>query len=137
MPETDRSAAGAEQARRVCGFAFPKSARILTQADFDRVFAQKHEIAGRYLVARAGFGDEMSRRFGMKVTKKTFHLSTDRNRAKRLLRESFRLLRPDFSSKPWDLVVIARHRILDVGQPAVQRELAWACRKLGIMDGGK
>jgi ribonuclease P protein component, eubacterial len=133
MPIESRTAADASNARSARRFLFPKAARILKQDDFERVFAQNHEIAGKYLVARAGFGDGTARRLGLKVTKKTFHLSVERNRAKRLLRESFRLVRPSLSGEDWDLVVIARRRILGVKQQAVQSELEWACRKLGIL----
>ena len=84
------------------------------------------------MVVWAGADGATARRLGMKVTKKTFRLATERNRAKRLLRESFRLLRPTLAATPWDLVVIARRKILDAKEPEVRKEMAWACRKLGL-----
>lgn len=81
-------------------------------------------------------GDGCGRRLGVVVTKKTFRDATDRNRAKRLIRESFRLLQEGFSGEPWDMVVLARRRILSMKQPDVQRELHCICRKLGIYGVG-
>jgi len=79
-----------------------------------------------------GDGAPPARRLGMKVTKKTFRLATERNRAKRLLRESFRLLLPQLAAEPWDLVLVPRRGILDVKEPDVRGELSWACGKLGL-----
>ena len=68
----------------------------------------------------------------MKVTKKTFRLAVERNRAKRLVRESFRLLLPQLADEPWDLVVVPRRGVLDVKEPDLRREMSWACGKLGL-----
>jgi len=118
---------------------------LRTQTEFDRVFAQNRTVKGRLMSAWAADGDgdanavpppppasQATRRLGMKVTKKTFRLATERNRAKRLVRESFRLLLPKLSDLAWDLVVVPRRGILDVKEPDVRREMSWACRKLGL-----
>ena len=67
-------------------------------------------------------------RYGLIVTKKTFKHATDRNRAKRLLRDwiafNEKLLRPE-----WDYVFIARNAILDTdrttGREAMRKALAY------------
>ena len=105
---------------------------LRTQADFDRVFEQGRNVAGKRIVAWVGSGEWAARRLGMKVTKKTFRLATERNRAKRLIRESFRLLRPSLAETPWDLVVIARRNILAAKEPEVRKEMAWALKKLKV-----
>ncbi|MCL1909498.1 MAG: ribonuclease P protein component [Kiritimatiellaeota bacterium] len=112
---------------------------LRTQADFERVFAENRNIKGRLVSAWAGAGVcdtaiTSERRLGMKVTKKTFRLATERNRAKRLIRESFRLLLPSLPPPPWDLIVIPRRAILAVKEPDVRRELSWACRKLRLNE---
>jgi len=123
---------------------------LRTQADFDRVFAQNRNVKGRLISAWAACGDgdtdavpaappppasQATRRLGMKVTKKTFRLATERNRAKRLVRESFRLLLPKLKPQAWDLIVVPRRAILDVKEPDLRKEMSWACWKLGLKSG--
>ena len=68
-------------------------------------------------------------RLGVIASKRTFRRAVDRNRAKRLLREAYRLNRRRFSNK-YDLVVVARRRILDVARKEVEREMC----KLAFMN---
>ena len=64
----------------------------LPGARYKRVFDRGHSIRGRLLVAwRLGTPDA-DRQAGVVVSKKSFHDAVDRNRAKRLMREAFRLL---------------------------------------------
>ena len=93
-------------------------------------------MAGKALVVWVARGDGSCRRLGVVVTKKTFRDATDRNRAKRLIRESLRLLQNGFSEEPLDIVVMARRRIISMKRPDVQREMQWICRKLGVYEGG-
>ena len=69
------------------------------------------------------------------VSKKTFHDAVDRNRAKRLMREAFRHLRPSFAGGPWDLVLVAKRRILEAKEPEVRADLAKVCRAAGLLPG--
>jgi ribonuclease P protein component len=75
---------------------------------------------------------DCERRMGVIATKRTFKNAVDRNRAKRLIRESFRLLQDKFSKEPWDMVILARRRILSMKQQDVQREMRSICRRHGI-----
>ena len=113
--------------------AFPSSRRLIAHALFERVFAEGREAPGRYLVVWVSRAPESGRRLGVVATKRTFHDAVDRNRAKRLIRESFRRLQHDFTDEPWDLVVLARRRILEVMQPQVQEDLAKLCARQGIL----
>ncbi len=128
--------AGERRAAPRRSFAFPRARRLPSHSLFQKVFAGGGEIAGKALVVWVARGDGCGRRLGVVVTKKTFRDATDRNRAKRLIRESFRLLQEGFSGEPWDMVVLARRRILSMKQPDVQRELHCICRKLGIYGVG-
>lgn len=75
-------------------------------------------------VKKAKFPDDA--RYGMIVTKKTFKHATDRNRAKRLLRDwiafNERIMRPE-----WDYVFIIRRAIIDAdrtsGRVAMKKAL--------------
>jgi len=64
----------------------------LPGAKYKRIFDRGRSIKGRLLVAwhlEASDADQMA---GVVVSRKTFHDAVDRNRAKRLMREAYRLL---------------------------------------------
>ena len=64
----------------------------LPGAKYSRVFDRGRSVKGRLLVAWRLSSPDADRQAGVVVSKKSFHDAVDRNRAKRLLRESFRLL---------------------------------------------
>ena len=64
----------------------------LPGAKYKRVFDRGRSIKGRLLVAWRLSSPDADRQAGVVVSKKSFHDAVDRNRAKRLMREAFRLL---------------------------------------------
>lgn len=86
---------------------FPKSARLLTPREFDRVFARRCAMSDDRIVLHAalGIGDEP--RLGLVVSRKVGN-AVARNRWKRMLREAFRLTRDELANL--DFVVIPRGR---------------------------
>ena len=64
----------------------------LPGARYKRVFDRGRSIRGRLLVAWHLESPDADRRAGVVVSKKSIHDAVDRNRAKRLMREAFRLL---------------------------------------------
>ena len=63
----------------------------LPGAKYKRIFDRGRSVKGRLLVAWYLTTSDADRQAGVVVSKKTFHDACDRNRAKRLLREAFRL----------------------------------------------
>ena len=59
---------------------------------YKTVFDRGRSVKGRLLAAWYLSAEDADRKAGVVVSKKSFHDAVDRNRAKRLLRESYRLL---------------------------------------------
>lgn len=109
------------------GAHFSRSERLRLSRDFQAVFAGKRSFAGRLMVVWIGQPGEKLR-LGVIASKRTFRRAVDRNRAKRLLREAFRLSRHEIREKR-DLVIVARKRILGAKCADVQSELLYLLNK--------
>jgi ribonuclease P protein component len=84
---------------------FPKSARLLKPAEFDRVFARRCTASDANIVLHAALGITAEPRLGLVVSRKCGNAVT-RNRWKRGLREAFRLVRGELAV--YDFVVVPR-----------------------------
>jgi len=100
----------------------------LDSSKYKGIFAEKRSVYGRTLVLWVTRGADAGRRAGVVVSKRTFRRAVDRNRAKRLMREAFRLLRhrlvPDV-----DVILIARAGIAGRACRDVMADLEAACRR--------
>ena len=97
-------------------FDFPKEARLAKRAEFLRVYEQGKRIEGRYMTVFLLPNKRDLQRVGITATKKAIGKAHDRNRAKRLLREAFRLSRAELDGVgiKYDWVLNARRSILNV-----------------------
>ena len=87
--------------------AFPKAQRLLTSDDFQSVFADAPVRAShKYFLILARPNQKDAARLGLIIAKKHIRLATERNRMKRLIRETFRHQAATFA--PIDVIVLAR-----------------------------
>src|SRR5574344_3054220 len=92
---------------------FPRSVRILTTEEYDKVFKNPVRASepGVLILARKNESQTGSR-LGLVIPKKVLKRAVWRNRVKRIARETFRL--NQHSLQNLDLVVLARPKIEDI-----------------------
>lgn len=71
-------------------FSFKKTQRLLKKSDYDHVFAQAKKIVTTDFILLSRKNNLGYARLGLALSKKMIAKAHDRNRIKRLLRESFR-----------------------------------------------
>lgn len=109
---------------------FNRELRIVTASQFDRVFQRSQRFSTRCFRVVYSNNDCGHPRLGMIVAKKNIAKATERNKFKRLTRESFRLVRHELCAV--DVVVLANKVATKVSN-----EELWAClrtlwRKLAL-----
>jgi len=82
----------------------PRSARLLKGTEFKTVFDQRRVIANDLF--RIHYADSAEPRLGMAISKRVSPRAVARNRIRRQIRESFRLIRPRLV--PMNFVVLAK-----------------------------
>jgi ribonuclease P protein component len=115
------------------GLQFERARRLQARAEFDRVFRKGTRVDGRLFVMIGLLNDQPHHRLGLAVSRKVGD-ATQRNRARRLLRESFRRLEPA-DGKSFDLVIVARGDIVGRKQAEVEREFRDRIRRLDARSG--
>lgn len=107
--------------------------RLRTKADFDRVFRRGRRLDGRLFQLVVAPNTVGWHRLGLAVSRRLGG-AVQRNRARRLLRESFRQW--DGAQHPsLDIVVVPREAMAGRGLPEVRRE--WNERLAKAFRGGK
>ncbi len=70
---------------------FPKGKRLLTRLDYSRVFSKSKRIQNKAFTVLIHYNKEIeTSRLGLLVSKKVHKTAVQRNRIKRLIRETFR-----------------------------------------------
>lgn len=111
---------------------FGRAARIKQGRDFARVKQQGDRIATGCLIANwQSSPTQADSRLGV-ITARRLGNAVVRNRARRLLRETFRLHQHDLVT-PVDLVLVARPSIVGKGFAAVARDFLTTLRKAGLL----
>jgi len=106
--------------------------RILESRMFRETFDDGVSFAGKLLVMWLRYADDASLRLGVVASKKVFRRSVDRVRARRLLREAYRLNRYRLKDGV-DVVLIARRRIGVARMQEVEKEILQLAGEAGIL----
>ncbi|MDH5425363.1 MAG: ribonuclease P protein component [Gammaproteobacteria bacterium] len=85
---------------------FPKCAKLLKPAEFKQVFNAAKRAGDRHLTIFYHANERNQPRLGLAISKKVSKLAVERNRIKRLARETFRLKRHELQFA--DFVVLAK-----------------------------
>ena len=86
-------------------FTFPRSARLLSSIDYGHVFKKPVKSKDRCFILLATINNGSNSRLGLAISKKTVRKAVERNRIKRLVRDSFRHVRHELTGI--DVVVMA------------------------------
>ncbi|GAA5176578.1 MULTISPECIES: ribonuclease P protein component [Halomonadaceae] len=111
------------------GQGFPRRLRLLTAGDYRYVFehaSYKVHAKGLLVLARDNSLDHP--RVGLVFSKKNVRRAIDRNRLKRLVRESIRLRQHRLPAV--DIVVLARRGVHELDNPTLHRQLHGLWRRL-------
>ncbi|ADY73271.1 Ribonuclease P protein component [Desulfurobacterium thermolithotrophum DSM 11699] len=112
-------------------FTFKKHERLRKQSDFKRVFDSGKSLGGVTVAFYFVSNNVDYPRAGFIASKKISKRAVDRNRAKRLMREVFRLNKHKL--KPVDIIFIARKGILGKKYHDVESDFLKLAKKADIL----
>ncbi len=104
--------------------------RLVRSVLFKETFQQGRRYVGRYMVLWVREGVDASLRLGV-VSSKKVGGAVARNRARRRLREAWRLNRHRLSGKV-DVVLVARHAMAQASMADIEAELLKLCDRAGL-----
>mgnify|MGYP001766027851 FL=1 len=108
---------------------FSRQKRLLNPRQFKAVFdSPSGKIPGKNVLLLARENGLDHPRIGMVIGKKSVKLSVERNRLKRLIRESFRLHQALLGG--WDIVVVARKGMSDSDNAETCRQFSKFWKRL-------
>lgn len=101
---------------------FPAHKRLRRKSEFDAAYARGRRFGNGFFAVTASSNEQLGARLGMAVAVRTAGNSVERNRIRRIIRESFRLHQLELPAV--DLVVSARPPAR--GAPAAQLQASLA-----------
>ncbi|MDO1502148.1 ribonuclease P protein component [Winogradskyella maritima] len=87
---------------RLMSFKYPKQEKLKSKRTIDQLFTEGQSVAAyplRLVYLKTEFEDNSPVKTGVSVSKRYFKKAVDRNRIKRLLREAYRLNKPQINTK--------------------------------------
>jgi len=105
-------------------------------AEFQHVYRNGKRYDGVFITVFVVENDALNHRLGVTASKKALGKAVQRNRAKRLLRETFRSNEPSLRTltKNYDWVLNARPAVLSQKMNAPRQELEGIIEKIGRLE---
>ena len=110
-------------------YCFDKTRRLLKKSEFDHVFQQAEKVVTSDFIVLYRSNTIGHARLGLALSKKIIPKAHDRNRVKRMLRETFRTQR----LPAIDIIVLGRHGVAKVQNSIVNARLDKAWNKLSAL----
>ena len=129
--KTTRSACKPKSVTSRSAHGLRRDRRLRHSAQFQEAYRQQRKWVGRFMVLYLRAGEGAALRLGVVASRKVGG-AVARARAKRLLREAYRLQRSSFQGN-WDVVLVARRSVLDVKRPEVDKELRRLAQQAGLL----
>lgn len=117
-------------------FGLPKQNRLRKPKEFRRVYAEGVKIKGRFMTAFVMPSETSFQRLGITASKKAIGKAVFRNRAKRLLREAFRLSKIELNEleTKFDWVLNARNNLLETKMQFVLQDFQQIIEKVKLSE---
>ena len=114
-------------------YEFNRESRLLTPGQFQYVFTKPIRFGSRHftiLITPTNLSEDSDKnnRLGLAIAKKRVKLAVQRNRIKRIIRESFRLNQHDLPAI--DMVVMVKSGIDQLDNKEINQELEKVWRKI-------
>ena len=100
---------------------FPRTIRLLTATQYSYVFSDAHRFGNQSFTLLVRLNDQGHARLGLAIAKKSLKRAVDRNRIKRLLRESFR--NRQHQLPPIDIIAVCRPVAIKLSNEQVLQQL--------------
>ena len=123
--------AGPEPGGRRAARISRRACRLRTRSQLDYVKANGRSRAGRLCVVKAAPPPDEQRRLAIVVSRRYSPKAVERNRARRLLREAYRLVLPEL--RPAWIVLIPRRYLLGAGLGDVLAEVRRLLERLRLL----
>jgi ribonuclease P protein component len=109
-------------------YTLPAQRRLRRKSDFDAAYARGRRLGNVFFGVTASWNDQGWPRLGLAVAVKTAGGGVQRNRLRRVIRESFRLHQHELPGV--DLIVSAREKARQAARPELQASLAALWKKV-------
>lgn len=109
-------------------YSFTKSSRLLKKAEFDFVFKSAKRLAQPAFTVLTRPNQLDRPRLGLIIAKKTAKKAVQRNRVKRITRETFRLNQHELPNV--DMVVLSKKGISEIDSSELFKQFEKICAKL-------
>ncbi|WP_198781716.1 ribonuclease P protein component [Shewanella putrefaciens] len=109
-------------------YTFTRELRLLTPAQFKSVFSNPIKASSAEITLLAIPNSEQHPRLGLTVAKRYVKRANQRNRIKRVIRDSFRLNQHDIPHL--DIVVLVRNGVMEMENTEINKLIEKLWRKL-------